>query len=111
MRLTINRMTLYEIDDDAGSKIIARGLLECPSLILDLNRAGLSEKDSILGALVATFVWCKRGGISFFKRCETAVIPGFLAIALGHWRCFFTGCCVSSDSTFPLALRFQYGLA
>ena len=121
-------MVLYEIDDDEGRRVIAWGFLGMlfgarateyiwdfstywndPSLILDLNKGGLSEKGAILGALVVTYVLCRRGGkVSFFRLCEAAVIPGFFAIALGRWGCFFAGCCVGVESALPWAFHFPY---
>jgi len=119
-------MALYEIDDDEGRRVLAWGFLGMllgaraseyvrnfstywsdPSLIFDLTRGGLSERGAILGAVLVTSILCWRGGkVSFLKLCEVVVLPGFLAIALGRWGCFFAGCCVGIQSTLPWALHF-----
>jgi phosphatidylglycerol:prolipoprotein diacylglycerol transferase len=122
-------MALYGIDDYEGRRVIAWGFLGMllgarateyvwnfsvywndPALIFDLNRGGLSEKGAILGAVLATFVLCRRGDkVSFFKLCEVVILPAFLAIALGRLSgCFFAGCCVGIESASPLALHFPY---
>jgi len=126
LRWSISRMALYEIDEYKGRKVIAWGFLGMllgsrsteyfgnfsiywndPSLILDLNRGGLSEKGAILGAVVISFILCRRGDkISFLQFCEAVVPPGFLAITLGRWGCFFAGCCTGVESTLPWALHF-----
>ena len=129
LRWTVRRMTIYGIDDDEGRRVIAWGFLGMlfgaraieyvlnfsvywndPSLVFDLNRGGLSENGAILGAMIVTFVLCRRGGkISFFNLCEAAIIPAFLAIALGRFLgCFSAGCCVGIQSAFPLAVHFPY---
>jgi len=119
-------MPLYDIDDDEGRRIIAWGFLGMllgaramgyirnfpiywsdPMLIFDLSRGGLSERGAILGAMVVTFFMCWRGGkVSFLRLCEVVILPAFLAIAIGRWGCFFAGCCVGIQTTFPLALSF-----
>ena len=121
-------MAFYEIDDDEGRKVIAWAFLGMilgarateyawnfltywndPSLLFDLNKGGVSEKSAILGALAATFVLCRlRGKVSFFRLCEAATLPSFLAMALGRWGCFFAGCCVGVESAFPFAVHFPY---
>ena len=129
LRWSIGRMAFYGIDEDEGRRVIGWGFFGMllgarateyawnfsaywndPSLFFDLNRGGLSEKGAILGALAVAFVLCRRGGnkVSFSKLCEVTVIPGFLAIALGRWGCFFAGCCVGVESAFPLAFHFPY---
>lgn len=119
-------MPLYEIDQDEGRRIIGWGFLGMlfgaraieyvlnfstywndPSLIFDLNSGGLSEKGAILGAMITTFVLCRRGSkLPFFRLCEVVILPAFLAISLGRWGCFFAGCCVGVESQFPLAFHF-----
>ena len=126
LRWTVGRIALYEIDDDEGRKVIAWGFLGMllgsraseyfrnfstywsdPSLIFDLTRGGLSERGAILGALIVTSILCWRGGkVSFFRLCEAVVLPGFLAIAIGRWGCFFAGCCIGIQSALPWALHF-----
>ena len=128
LRWSVGRLALYEIDDDEGRRVMAWSFLGMllgarateyiwdfsaywndPSLFFDLNKGGLSEKGAILGALLVTFISCRRGGrVSFFRLCEVTVIPSFFAIALGRWGCFFAGCCVGVESSFPLALHFPY---
>jgi len=129
LRWSVRRMPLYGIDDDEGRRVIGWGFFGIflgaraaeyiwnfstywnePSLIFDLNRGGLSEKGAILGAMITTFVLCRRGKVSFFNLCEVVVIPVFFAIALGRWGCFLAGCCVGVESSFPLALHFPYDI-
>jgi len=127
LRWIVGRLALYGIDDDEGRRVIAWGFLGMllgartseyvrnfsiywsdPLLIFDLSRGGLSERGAILGAMVVAFVLCWRGGkVSFLKLCEVVVLPGFLALALGRWGCFFAGCCVGIQSTLPWALHFS----
>jgi len=128
LRWCVRRLVLYGVDEDEGRRVIAWGFIGMifgayldyyiwdfmtfwndPSLVFDLSKGGVSEKGAIWGALVTTLILCKRGKkISFFKLCEAVVPPGFFAIALGRWGCFFAGCCTGIESAIPWGLHFPY---
>ncbi|MDR1376444.1 MAG: prolipoprotein diacylglyceryl transferase [Synergistaceae bacterium] len=124
----VRRLPVYGIDDDEGRRVISWSFIGMlvgarafeyiwnfpvywsdPSLILDLNRGGLSEVGAICGATVAAVALCWRNPkISFEGLCDAAAPPTLFAMALGRWGCFFAGCCVGVQSPFRWALRFPY---
>ena len=81
--------------------------LNDPKLFLDLNRGGLYEFGAVAGAFLSALVMCMFSRkISFLKLCDTAVIPAFLAIAVGRWGCFLNGCCLGLESDAFCAVHF-----
>ncbi|MDR1621765.1 MAG: prolipoprotein diacylglyceryl transferase [Synergistaceae bacterium] len=125
---TVRRLPLYGVDDDEGRRVISWSFVGMlagarafeyvwnfpvywndPSLILDLNRGGLSEVGAISGAVITAVALCRRNPkISFQRLCDAGTPPTLLTMALGRWGCFFAGCCVGTQSSFRLALRFPY---
>ena len=124
----VGRFPLYGVDDDEGRRVVGWSFIGMlagsrafeyvwnfsvywnnPSLIFDLNRGGLAEVGALIGAMATAALLCRRNPkISFTRLCAIAVPPGFLAIALGRFGCFFAGCCVGVRSSFFLAIRFPY---
>jgi phosphatidylglycerol:prolipoprotein diacylglycerol transferase len=122
------RLPLYDVDDNEGRRVISwsfMGMLvgarafeyiwnfsaywNNPSLIGDINQGGLAEVGAISGAVLAAMVLCRRNPkISFERLCDVSVLPTLFTMALGRWGCFFAGCCVGTQSSFRLALRFPY---
>jgi phosphatidylglycerol:prolipoprotein diacylglycerol transferase len=125
---TVRRLPRYGIDDDEGRRVLSWAFLgmlagarsleyvrnfsvywNTPSLLLDLNRGGLSEVGAVFGATVAAIALCRRNPkVSFNHLCDAACLPAISAIALGRWGCFFAGCCVGIKNLGPFALRFPY---
>jgi phosphatidylglycerol:prolipoprotein diacylglycerol transferase len=125
---TVRRLPVYGIDDDEGRRVISWSFIGMlvgarafeyiwnfsvywsdPSLILDLNRGGLSEVGAISGAAVTAVTLCWRNPkISFERLCDASTPPTLFAMTLGRWGCFFAGCCVGTPSPFRWALRFPY---
>ena len=123
---SIKRLELYDLDEDESRRIMAvsfmfmllgaRALeyflnwkvyINNPKLFLDWNRGGLHEFGAVSGAFLSAFVMCMFSRkVSFFKLCDVAIIPAFLAIAIGRWGCFLNGCCVGLRSDFFLAVHF-----
>ena len=123
---SIKRLELYELDEDESRRIMAvsfmfmllgaRGYeylvnlkvyLNNPKLFLDWNRGGLHEIGAIGGAFLSALVMCLFSRkVSFIKLCDVAIIPAFLAIAIGRWGCFLNGCCLGLQSKFCLAVHF-----
>ena len=124
---SIRRLPLYNLNEDDSRRIMAisflfmllgarsyeyiahwKTYLNNPSLFLNLNRGGLHEFGALLGAFISALVLClcSKGKISFLKLCDVAIIPFFLAIAIGRWGCFLNGCCVGRRTDFCLAVHF-----
>ncbi|MBQ7154392.1 MAG: prolipoprotein diacylglyceryl transferase [Synergistaceae bacterium] len=122
----IRRLKLYSLDEDESRRVMAisflcmmlgarspeyfvnwREYLAQPSLFLDLNRGSLYEFGAVAGAFVSALVMCLFSKkISFLKLCDVAIIPAFLAIAVGRWGCFLNGCCVGNVTDFCLGVHF-----
>ena len=124
---SIRRLELYQLDEDESRRIMAvsflfmllgarsyeyiahwKTYLEHPSYLLDLNRGGLHEFGAVAGAFLSAWVMCllSRGKVPFLKLCDVAVIPAFLAIAVGRWGCFLNGCCLGRVTDFFAAVHF-----
>ena len=125
---SIRRLALYDLDEDDSRRIMAvsflcmllgarvpeyiinwRVYVDNPRLLLDLNRGGLHEFGAVAGAFISALVMCTFSRkISFMKLCDTAVIPAFLAIAIGRWGCFLNGCCLGLKSDIFCAVHFPH---
>ena len=123
---SINRLQLYSLDEYESRRIMAvsflfmllgarsyeyiahwRAYLDNPKLLLDLNRGGLHEFGAVAGAFISAFVMSLFSRkVSFLKLCDVAVIPAFLAIAVGRWGCFMNGCCVGRVTGFFTGVHF-----
>jgi phosphatidylglycerol:prolipoprotein diacylglycerol transferase len=121
-------LPFYGIDDEEGRRVISWSFLgmlvgarafeyiwnfpvywKDPSLILDLNRGGLSEVGALSGAVATAVVLCWRNPkITFARLCDASAPPTLFSMALGRWGCFFAGCCVGLPSKLPWAVRFPY---
>ena len=128
---SIRRLALYDLDEDDSRRIMAvsfifmllgarayeyishwRVYVDNPRLLLDLNRGGLHEFGAVAGAFISALVMCIFSRkISFLKLCDVAIIPAFLAIAIGRWGCFLNGCCVGDVSDIFCAVHFPHDKA
>ena len=128
---SIKRLAVYELDEDESRRIMAvsfmcmllgarayeyisnwRMYIDNPKLFLDFNRGGLHEFGAVSGAFISALVMCMFSRkISFLKLCDAAIIPAFLAIALGRWGCFLNGCCVGDVSDSFCAVHFPHDKA
>ena len=128
MSWSVRRFPLYDVDDDEGRRVIGWAFLGMivgarafeyvwnfgvywrdPSLILDLNRGGLSEVGAFSGAFLVAFFLCMRNPkLSLARLCDVVSPPAVLTMAVGRWGCFFAGCCVGVESTASVALHFPY---
>ncbi|HEY9733333.1 MAG TPA: prolipoprotein diacylglyceryl transferase [Drouetiella sp.] len=50
---------------------------------------GLSIHGGVIGAMIATAIFCRRAGISFFSMCDVLAAAMPLAQAVGRWGNFF----------------------
>ncbi len=123
---SIKRLPLYQLDEDESRRIMAiafmcmlfgarspeyfahwQDYINNPKLLLDLNRGGLYEFGAVAGAFLSALVMCMFSRkVSFLKLCDVAVIPAFLAIAVGRWGCFLNGCCLGNVSDVFCAIHF-----
>ena len=123
---SIKRLELYQLDEDESRRVMAVAFMcmllgarvpeyiinwetyiNNPKLLLDLNRGGLHEFGAVAGAFLSALVMCMFSQkVSFLKLCDTAVIPAFLAIAIGRWGCFLNGCCSGLRSNAFCAVHF-----
>ena len=123
---SIRRLALYDLDEDDSRRIMAvsflcmllgarsyeyiahwRVYVDNPSLLFDLNRGGLHEFGAVAGAFISALAMCMFSRkVSFLKLCDAAVIPAFLAIAIGRWGCFMNGCCLGLRSNIFCAVHF-----
>ena len=123
---SIKRLELYQLDEDESRRIMAVAFLcmllgarsyeyiahwkmyiNNPKLLFDLNRGGLHEFGALSGAFLSALVMCLFSRkVSFMKLCDVAIIPAFLAIAIGRWGCFLNGCCVGLVSKSACAVHF-----
>ena len=124
---SIRRLDTYHLDEYEARKVMAvsffcmllgarsfdyivhwRTYMANPSFFLDLNRGGLHEFGAVSGAFLSAWAMCllSRGKVSFLKLCDVAVIPAFLAIAVGRWGCFMNGCCIGLTSKAFCAVHF-----
>ena len=128
---SIRRLELYQLDENESRRIMAVSFLfmllgarsfeyishwemylQNPKLLLDLNRGGLHEFGAVAGAFVSALLMCMFSKkISFLKLCDTAIIPAFLAIAIGRWGCFLNGCCAGIVSKSVCAVHFPADVA
>ena len=128
---SIKRLELYGLDEDESRRIMAvaflcmllgarsyeyiahwKMYLSNPKLFLDLNRGGLHEFGAVMGAFLSALAMCLFSRkVSFVKLCDVAVIPAFLAIAVGRWGCFLNGCCVGLVSKSFCAVHFPFDRA
>lgn len=131
MMWSVRRFPLYGVDDDEGRRIVGWAFLgmlvgarafeyiwnfeiyyENPSLLLDLNRGGLSEVGAVVGAFVtALFFSWRNHRVSFVRLCDVVTPPSIFAIALGRWGCLSAGCCVGVPTSGPFGLHFPYDAA
>ena len=123
---SIRRLEFYGLDEDESRRIMAVSFLfmllgarsyeyiahwkmyvDNPKLFLDFSRGGLHEFGAVAGAFLSALVMCMFSRkVSFLKLCDVAVIPAFLAIAVGRWGCFLNGCCVGRVTDFFCAVHF-----
>ena len=123
---SIKRLALYDLDEDDSRRIMAvsflcmllgarsyeyiahwRVYVDNPKFLLDLNRGGLHEFGAVAGAFISALVMCMFSRkVSFLRLCDAAVIPAFLAIAIGRWGCFMNGCCLGRVTDFFCAVHF-----
>ncbi|MDR1875881.1 MAG: prolipoprotein diacylglyceryl transferase [Synergistaceae bacterium] len=128
MSWTARRFALYGVDEDEGRRVTSWAFLgmlfgarafeyiwnfsvywKAPSLLLDLNRGGLSEVGAFCGAFLTAFFLCRRNPkISFTRLCDVVALPAILTLVVGRWGCFFAGCCVGIRSRARFALHFPY---
>ncbi|MBQ7219805.1 MAG: prolipoprotein diacylglyceryl transferase [Synergistaceae bacterium] len=123
---SLRRLSLYGLDEDESRRIMAvsflcmllgarsyeyiahwRLYIDNPRLFLDLNRGGLHEFGAVAGAFLSALVMCMFSRkVSFLKLCDAAIIPAFLAIAVGRWGCFMNGCCLGNITHFFMGVHF-----
>ncbi len=80
--------------------------LEHPAEIIALWRGGLSFHGGLVGAILATWLFCKKKNIPFLHLADFIVIPTALALALGRVGNFLNGELPGRVTNLPWAVQF-----
>ncbi len=78
-----------------------------PAEIIAVWHGGLSFHGGLVGAVGATWLFCRKKQISFLHLCDFVVIPTALALALGRIGNFLNGELWGRVTTVPWAVKFQ----
>ncbi len=74
--------------------------------VLDLWSGGLSFYGGLGGALLAAYLYCRRGGYNFLKMVDQFT-PGIaLGYSFARIGCFLNGCCHGGPTELPWAVTF-----
>lgn len=79
--------------------------------ILDMTEGGLVVYGSVIGGLLAAFVYTRRHQLPMLATADV-IAPGMvLGLALGRIGCLMNGCCYGGNCEWPVAVRFPAGSA
>jgi phosphatidylglycerol:prolipoprotein diacylglycerol transferase len=77
-----------------------------PRTVLDVWRGGLSFHGGLLGAVIATMIFCRWRRVRFAVLADICT-PGIcLGYAITRVGCFLNGCCHGGPTTLPWGVRF-----
>jgi phosphatidylglycerol:prolipoprotein diacylglycerol transferase len=77
-----------------------------PKTVVDVWRGGLSFHGGLLGALIATIVFCRWRRVRFAVLADICT-PGIcLGYAITRIGCFLNGCCYGGPTNLPWGVRF-----
>ena len=81
--------------------------IQNPLEIIFVWHGGLSFHGGLLGAVLATFYFCRKKKISFYKLADIMVIPAALALGLGRIGNFMNGELYGRITNVPWAVKFR----
>lgn len=67
---------------------------------------GISFDGGLFGGVLATVIFCRVRGISFFSMADLIAPSLILGYAVGRIGCFFNGCCYGRPTNLPWGVRF-----
>ena len=80
--------------------------LEHPAELIAIWHGGLSFHGGLVGAVVSTWLFCKKKKIPLLHLCDYVVIPTALALALGRIGNFLNGELPGKITNVPWAVQF-----
>lgn len=81
-------------------------IIEDPTILKDLG-SGFVVYGSIIGGVMAVYMYCKKNNWSVLKIFDL-VIPSLpLAQGFGRIGCFFAGCCYGAPTNLPIGIEFK----
>lgn len=81
--------------------------LSNPLKIFAVWEGGMAFHGGLLGVIIAGYLFCKRQKFNFYELADIAIIPVFIAIALGRLGNFINGELVGRISEVPWAMEFE----
>ncbi len=78
-----------------------------PLEIIAVWKGGLSFHGGLLGALMVSYIFCKKRKISLLRLLDVAVIPVTIALALGRVANFINGELYGKVTSLPWGVKFQ----
>lgn len=69
-------------------------------------RSGLVYYGGLIGASLATIIFCRRQKIGLWRMADVMAPSIALGHAFGRVGCFMTGCCYGTPTSFPWAVHF-----
>ncbi len=78
-----------------------------PLKMVAIWQGGLSFHGGLVGACIATFLFCRKRNFSFFVFADMIVLPAALALGLGRLGNFLNGELVGRVTSVPWAVKFQ----
>jgi phosphatidylglycerol---prolipoprotein diacylglyceryl transferase len=78
-----------------------------PTHIWRLWEGGLSFHGGLVGALVASAVYCRRRGLSFLQMGDVIAPGTALGYSIARIGCFLNGCCYGAPTDLPWACQFR----
>jgi phosphatidylglycerol:prolipoprotein diacylglycerol transferase len=77
-----------------------------PKTVLDVWRGGLSFHGGLLGAVIATIIFCRWRRVRFAVLADICTPGVCLGYAITRIGCFLNGCCHGGPTTLPWGVRF-----
>jgi len=81
--------------------------MQNPIEILMIWKGGLSFHGGLVGAMIVSYLFCKKKNVSFYKLADLTVIPLALGLALGRIANFFNGELWGRITDLPWAVKFK----
>jgi phosphatidylglycerol:prolipoprotein diacylglycerol transferase len=78
-----------------------------PGEIIKIWRGGLSFHGGLLGALVATYWFCRRRDVSFLNLADVCIVPGAIGQSFGRIGNFINGELWGRITSVPWAVKFS----
>ncbi len=81
--------------------------LENPLKIIAVWEGGMSFHGGFLGVILAGYLFCKKEKLNFYQIADLAIIPVFIALALGRFGNFINGELVGRITEIPWGMEFE----